>query len=91
MSSNAFPSSPAVGSRSRKGRANGTALLLPNFLYPRLSASADWPAITRAETATVDSIFFVGNMCGLIFWGVFSDARGRRLATNASLLLLILP
>ena len=64
---------------------NGVAaisLLLPVFLYPRLR-------ITEAATAIVDSLFFVGNTIGLIFWGGVGDACGRRPVTNLSLALLI--
>ena len=64
------------------------ACFLPNFLYPRLRTA--WPELTEASTATLGSIFFLGNTAGLLFWGGFADTHGRRPAVNAALAMLIL-
>ena len=63
------------------------SLLLPNLLYPRLREA--WPSLTKAETASVSSIFFVGNLLGLAVWGSFGESYGRRKATIYSLALLL--
>ena len=59
----------------------GATLLLPNLLFPRLREA--WPELTPADEASVNSVFFVGNLVGLFVWGSFGDAPGDSVASAA--------
>jgi MFS family permease len=68
----------------------GAATFLPNFLFPRLSASGWSEALTDSEMAKLNALFFAGNTVGLLGWGAFGDSRGRRPAALVTLALLII-
>ena len=59
---------------------------LPVFLLPMLQEP--W-GLTGYGRALVSSLFFAGNLVGLLFWGAFADRFGRRFCLRIGLVLLL--
>ena len=53
------------------------------------SVREEWDGIDKNTQVMIDSLFFLGNTLGLLFFGPIGDHFGRKPAINASLALLI--
>jgi MFS family permease len=59
-------------------------LMLLSVLSP--AVQCEW-GLTKSEEATITSVVFVGFLLGGIFWGVLSDAIGRKRVSTCMLLI----
>ena len=64
----------------------GIAVGLPNFLGQRLHDEG-W-SISKFDQALVSSLFFTGNLGGLLFWGAACDRYGRLVGVRCGILLM---
>jgi MFS family permease len=64
--------------------ADAMELMLLSVLSP--AVQCEW-GLTKSEEATITSVVFVGFLLGGIFWGVLSDAIGRKRVSTCMLLI----